>query len=434
MKKVFPDREQLLPHQQEIIDDGHRFKVIVWHRRARKTTTAITELTRQALRLVGAYWCVFPTYSEAKDAVWRDPNMLFRIIPPEAVKKRNEQELVVYLENGSYIQLKGSDDPDTLRGADVKGLILDEFATMKVEAWQVIEPILRANNGWAWFIGTPKGKNHLHDFYIRGQEDDEQWKSWHLKASQSGIIDQYELNESKKSMSESFFNQEWECEWLEGEGSVFRNVRGVCNAIPKRPEEGHSYVIGCDLAKLQNYTVMAVYDKSNNSQVYQDRFRAIEWTYQKKKIAALSKHYNNALVLIDATGLGDPIADDLLRAGVPIEPYKFTETTKKELIEKHSIWIEQGKMHMLPLDETILEHENFTYTIGETGKVKYGAPTGQHDDIVIAHALAVHLLQPIYRERIIKPPSMIRRYYEKAKANYEGQRAEEYELDEWSRI
>ena len=107
----------------------------MWHRRARKTTTALIELVKQALTKKGAYWHIFPTYAEAKDAVWRDPNMLFRIIPKDLIARQNETELIVYLKNGSYIQLKGADDPDALRGAGPLGIIFDEWAFMKIEAW-----------------------------------------------------------------------------------------------------------------------------------------------------------------------------------------------------------------------------------------------------------------------------------------------------------
>ena len=360
--------------------------------------------------------------------------MLFRIIPPELIEKKNEQELVVYFKNKSYLQLKGSDDPDTLRGADCKGVIMDEFATMKYEAWQVVEPILRANDGWAWFVGTPKGKNHLYDFYLRGLGDKADWHSSLMKASESGVIPLNELEEARHSMSESFFNQEWECAFLEGEGSVFRGVKEIMVAKPQEPRDDRLYVIGADLAKLRDFTVLTVYDMSTNAQVYQDRFRSLEWGFQKKKIAALSEHYNQALVVIDATGLGDPIADDLMRSGVPIEPFKITETTKKELIEKLSIWIEQKRIKMLPLEQTVKELEYFTYKIGETGKIHYGAPSGEQyfDDCVISHALAVYKLQPLYKESIVKPRSLIGQHYDKLKADQYEDAVEAREWAEWS--
>ena len=103
----------------------------------------------------------------------------------------------------------------------------------------------------------------------------------------------------------------------------------------------------------------------------------------------IADHYNNALVYLDATGLGDPIADDLLRAGVSVEPVKFTEMIKKELVEKLSIFIEQKRISMIPIKETMHEFDNFSYHLTHSGKIRYEALSGQHDDIVIAHALAI---------------------------------------------
>src|SRR3990167_9749728 len=184
----FPPVSQLMPHQKEILlQDSHRFKTIVWHRRARKTTTAIMELIKQAHLRVGVYWHIFPTYSEAKDAVWRDPFMLFNIVPKQVIEKTNEAELVVYFKNKSILQLKGADKPERLLGAGPVGVVLDEFAEMKAETWDsIIQPIVRANGGWCWFVGTPKGKNHLFKHYQMGLLASTEWKSFLLKASQSG--------------------------------------------------------------------------------------------------------------------------------------------------------------------------------------------------------------------------------------------------------
>lgn len=320
--------------------------------------------------------------------------MLFSIIPEEIIEKKNEAELVVYLKNGSYIQLMGADNPDRLRGAGPLGFILDEYDTMKEEVWPILQPIVRANGGWAWFVGTPKGKQKLYDLYQLGKSGDPEWGSWLLKASQSGLIPKDQLDNSRKTMSQALYNQEFECDFLEGEGAVFRNVRAICTAKPEKPVHDELYVIGADLGKVQDYTVLTVYRRSTNEQVYKDRFREYEWPFQKKKIKAISKYYNDALVMLDATGLGDPVADDLIRAGVPVEPIKITEPMKKEMIEKLSIWIEQQMIKIIAnpndlSDTTLIEFDNFSYDISNTGKIRYNAREGYHDDIVISHALAI---------------------------------------------
>src|SRR3990172_4632703 len=93
---TFPNLEGLLPHQRvALFETEQRFKTLVWHRRSRKTTTAITQLVLHCLLKPSIYWHIYPTYNEAKDAVWRDPQMLFRIIPPEIIEKTNESELII---------------------------------------------------------------------------------------------------------------------------------------------------------------------------------------------------------------------------------------------------------------------------------------------------------------------------------------------------
>ena len=402
-----------MPHQRQVLfEDPQRFKICVWHRRARKTTTAMIELVKQSQMRVGAYWHVFPTYAEAKDAVWRDPAMLFNIIPKDFIHHKNEQELIVYFKNGSYLQLKGADNPERLLGAGPVGVVLDEYAMMKRDTWdRVVQPILRQNGGWCWFVSTPKGKNHLWEIYQKAKAIPTEWATYLLSAERSGVIPPDQLEAARESMSEPLYNQEMLCEWLEGEVSVFRHVRDIMTANPEPPKTGHFYIMGLDLAKVRDYTVLTIFDTASNNQVYQDRFNKLEYPYQKKKIIATAKHYNNALCIIDATGIGDPITDDLLRAGVIAEPIKITEPLKKELIEKLSIWIEQKKIRLINVSETAFEFDNFSYILGPTGKVRYSAPEGLHDDIVLSIALAVYKLTVVFPKVINEELSPIRKYY-----------------------
>jgi hypothetical protein len=394
---------------------------------------------KQAHARVGVYWHIFPTKAEAKDAIWRDPAMLFNIIPEQLIAKRNETELVVYLKNGSIYQLKGSDDPDALRGPNPYGVIFDEFDTQKMDGWGVVEPILRVNGGWAWFVGTPRGKQKLYDFYNRGQSIHKEWASSLIRADQSGIIAQDQLEESRKSMTESLFRQEFLCEFLEAAGAVFRGVSKIMISQPQDPAAVENreklYVMGVDLAKVQDYTVLRVYDRDTNSLVYSDRFQTLEWPFQKLRIVATAKRFNNALTAIDATGIGDPICDDLIRSGVSVIPFKITEQTKKDIIEKLSIWIEQKKMKLLPQKEALFEYENFSYEMGPTGKIRYGARQGYHDDIVLADALAVWHLNSVFIPEFTKEPTPTQTAFARAKMQYEKQQENSEELgyyDEWS--
>ena len=265
--------------------------------------------------------------------------------------------------------------------------------------------------------GTPKGKGVFYELAQRGQDPaQENYEFFHFTTFDNPYLDAKNLETEMEDMPEAVKRQEIFAEFLDDSGVVFKNVSLVCNASPRKPVPGHLYVMGVDLAKVQDFTVLTVYDRENNKQVYQDRFNTLDWGFQKKKIYTIAKMYNNALTVVDATGLGDPIADDLSRAGLSIEPYKLTNTSKKELIEKLSIWIEQERMSMLNLEETVQEFNNFTYDISSSGNIRYNAPVGFHDDIVISHGLAVSQLQPIYGKTKDEPKTRLQEYYQELRS------------------
>ena len=196
--------------------------------------------------------------------------------------------------------------------------------------------------------------------------------------------------------------------------------------------------MGVDLAKHRDYTVISVFDTTTNAQVYQDRFQTIEWPFQKKKIKTDCEHFNRAMIALDSTGVGDPIADDLIRAGLPVQPIVITEQTKKDLIEKLSIYIEHKRIKILPLSESLYEYDNFSYEIGPTGRIRYGAAVGFNDDIVIAHALAVWSMSPLTKGVMTIEKTPIQKDYAKAKSEYQNNQelGEEFskDFDDWGGI
>jgi hypothetical protein len=119
-----------------------------------------------------------------------------------------------------------------------------------------------------------------------------------------------------------------------------------------------------------------------------ERFNMLDWPIQKERILAFARKHRGKLVL-DATGAGDPIYDDLARVYSNIVPFKFTARSKVELIQRLIVAVEQQKI-MWPEGWGILtdEMKRFEYSISPTGAITYSAPPGYHDDCVIALALA----------------------------------------------
>lgn len=378
------------PYQHEILSDKRKNKVLVIHRRAGKTSLVLNKLILEAIRNPGkVFYYICPTQKQAKEIAWKAPDMLAKYLPEEVVDKKNEVELTIYLKNKSQIHIKGADNPDSLRGVNPFGVAIDEYAQIKAKLYdEVIKPILIANNGWVWLIGTPMGRNDFWIKYEMAKNDPNNWQVVHLKATESGILKPEVLAEAQRTMTQRAFSQEFLCEFLEGEGTIFRRIKENVRGELESPVSGRSYVMGVDLARHVDFTVMIVVDRTTHQIVHFDRFNQIDYQLQKARIEATARRYNNAMIRIDSTGVGDPIAEDLQRMGLSITPYNFTNASKKNLIENLALLIEQQKITYPNIPELIGELEAFTYELLASGQVRYTAPDGLHDDCVIAMALA----------------------------------------------
>ena len=193
------------------------------------------------------------------------------------------------------------------------------------------------------------------------------------------------------SLPVDVFEQEYLAKFLENQAGVFRNVAARIGAKPSAPVPGRTYVAGLDLARTTDFTVLSILDAETAAQVYLDRFNTLDWAIQKARIAAAVSQYN-ARVLVDATGVGDPIFEDLFRAGLDVAPYKFDAFSKKRLIEALMLGFDERRITLLDDPTQKNELESFEYEIGSSGMVRYSAPDGYHDDTVIALALAFWLI------------------------------------------
>ena len=350
--------------------------------------------------------------------------------------------------NGAYIDFRSDEHPETLEGFGYDKAFLNEAGIIlkKEYIWtNAIQPMFwDYPNVKAVIGGTPKGGRSLFERLANFGKDPAQksYQTFHFTSFDSPFDHIHDaITEDMKTMPERVIQQEIYAKFLEDTGVVFRTFLEIMDAKPSAPVKGHRYVIGVDLAKVEDFTVLAIYDATNNRQVYQARFNKIDWGMQKSRIAETAKHYSSegspAAVVVDATGLGDPIVEDLGRMGIPIDPIKFTNDMKRQLIEKLSNWIELKRLHMLNIEETKNELANFTYDISEvTDRIRYNAPIGFHDDIVIAHALAVWRLILKEKEETVESKTLIQEHYEKAKKEQQGEDVtiDGYpeDIDEWA--
>ena len=228
-----------------------RFACIVAHRRFGKTVGAINDLIRDALTIdrpqvrVGY---IAPFYSQAKAVVWDYAKRFTAVIPGIQI---NESELRIDFPNGARLRLFGADNYDAMRGLYFDAVVLDEPADFPANAWPtVIRPTLSDRKGKATFIGTPKGKSEFWDIYANAK-DDPAWFCTMLKASQTGVLDDEELADARKTMGDARFEQEFECSF---EAAIMGSYYGV--QMRKAEDEGRV----CDLRHEPGVQVVTAWD------------------------------------------------------------------------------------------------------------------------------------------------------------------------------
>ena len=212
---------QLLDWQKEVWNSPVRFKVVAAGRRTGKSRLAAYLLLVRALQThKGSVFYVAPTQGQARDIMW---NLLLEL-GHEVIASSHVNNMQIKLQNGALISLKGADRPETMRGSSLAYLVLDEYADMKPETWElVLRPALTDLKGDAMFIGTPVGRNHFYDLYCGASLDsDDQWQGFHFTSYDNNLIDPEEIDAAKRSMSSFAFRQEFMASFEARGSEVFK--------------------------------------------------------------------------------------------------------------------------------------------------------------------------------------------------------------------
>jgi len=200
-------RDQFIPFHER----RERWACLVAHRRAGKTVACVADLIDAALRCdkpSPRFAYIAPLFVQAKDVAWGYVKRFTRDIPGTQF---NEAELRADLPGDRRIRLYGADNYDRMRGIYLDGVILDEYADMPPAAWgEVIRPALADRQGWAVFIGTPKGRNAFWEVHERAKADRD-WFNAVLKASETGLLAASELEAARAEMTPEQYEQEFEC-------------------------------------------------------------------------------------------------------------------------------------------------------------------------------------------------------------------------------
>jgi hypothetical protein len=298
----------------------------------------------------------------------------------EIVVKKHENQFIE-LDSGGSIEFWSLENPLAGRSRKYKVAIIDEAAFNR-NLWQswteAIRPTLTDLKGSAWFMSTPKGKNDFYKLWMRGQTGEPDWMSWQMPTITNPFIDAAEIEAARRDLPELAFKQEYLAEFNDNVANPFGldYIRICTGQMSNEP----AVCFGIDLAKSFDWTVIIGLDRFGTV-CHFDRFQR-PWNETKEIIRRLPK----AAIKIDSTGVGDPITEDIQRDRSDVHSFKYTSTSKQQLMEGLSAAIHQRRV-IFPEGVIKAELESFEYQMTGTG-VKYTAPPGLHDDCVNALALA----------------------------------------------
>lgn len=329
-----------------------------------------------------------PTYKLLAEP-WRE---IRRTLKP-ITRSSNATEKRIELITGGSIDMWSLDDQDAARGYKYKRIVVDEAAMVKKleEAWQAaIRPTLADYQGDAFFPSTPKGMNFYWQMYQWGQDPEmKEWMSWTMPTSENPYIESSEIDAMYRQMPERLFQQEVLAEFIEDAGVVFRHVRDCATATEqKEAEAGHTYVFGVDWGKLKDFTVITVIDKTAKQEVFKDRFNQIDYQVQLQRLQALYERFKPYKIIAEKNSMGEPLIEQLYRSGMPVEAFLTTNDSKAAIIDSLALAFEKGAIEILPDPVAIAELQAYEVERLPSGRFRYNAPEGFHDDCVMSMALA----------------------------------------------
>lgn len=338
---------------------------------------------------------IVPTYRSG----FQPWNEMKKFIPSQFIERVIEDEKTIYLENDCAWEILSAEKPDSMYGRGFDYIWMTEAASYDQDIWMsCLLPMTRRafRHGCALIEGRPRDEDSFFErLWQKGQENDSDYRSWHFTTFDNPHNDREQIEKDAEIMPDKVFAQEYLAETQSDTSKAFRNYENCISGICAEPEPGRKYCLGVDLGKAVDFTVVTVGDVERRRVVAFDRFSQSDWTVQKNRILNWAMWYNRAQIILDRSGVGDPIYEDLCRMGVSVNGIKLhSPYEKQKLIEALVLALERESIRF-PKWEPLIRELNQYRRITSTQKgtparfVKYQPPRGYHDDCVISLALAL---------------------------------------------
>jgi hypothetical protein len=389
---------RILPHggQQVILDGvvearkrGISKYVVMAGRRLGKSVLARDLCIQKVLEggRVG-YWV--PTYPDGKSVFKWFVTALGGERSP-LISTVNKSTRRIELLNGGSIDLWSMDRDGAGRGESYHIAVLEEAAKARnlLSALdETIEATTADTNGELWIISSPRGRNAFHELYVLGKKEDSGFASFRVPSYANPYLSRAKLLAIKKSLESRGRGWIWTQEYLAkpaDQGINPFDISVLDRQTQDEVEPGPIVVWGIDLAKRQDFTVIVGLTASLKIGVFH-RINKIPWPDQEEMIVQITSAHPDAPILMDSTGIGDPLLDYLLRRGLPIEGYHFGGARRNHLLDAYALSFATGQAYVLR-GQHYLELSKAEYE-ENAGRIKITVPEPDHDDCMMAGALA----------------------------------------------
>lgn len=303
----------------------------------------------------------------------------------------NRDRELITLTTGARLQKMSSDRPQSLAGHTITLAVVDEAAFVKDDAIEMLLPCLAVRQGSILAFGTAEGAGWHRLWAIKGQDPDfpQHW-STNSPSTDNPYFPPSELETVRLQLPERRYRQLYLAEWQASEGGVFHNINGcILRDAPLHtdPEEGRPYVIGVDLGRYHDYTVIFVADARTARLVHMERWSNIDWMEQLERLEKIYKWYNQGTIVPDATAAGDVMVRLMQERGMDVAPVVMTPQMKERIFQKLAVCLEREDIRFPEYKELIRELNLMDSKTLPSGGIRLAAPIGYHDDCVVALAL-----------------------------------------------
>ena len=334
--------------------------VLVCHRRFGKSVGCINELIKKALenkKRAPQYCYLGPFRNQAKLIAWEYLKYYSRAIPGVKV---NESDLFVEFPSmhpgspGAKIMIVGADKPDRLRGIYLDGCVLDEYAQVKQNVYgEIIVPALTDRNGFAYFVGTPKGQNAFYERYLKALKDDRYFVCCY-RADETNVLTEQQIADMKKEMTDIEVRQELLCDFTASASNVVIPIDVVTEAAARsiRPDQvqGLPLIMAVDVARFgddDSYITL----RQGLWMDKQIKLHGLNTMELASQIANLYWQRRPDLLVIDGGAMGPGVIDRLRQMGIPVTEINFQQRAinseryaniRAEMYFNTLEWLQQG--------------------------------------------------------------------------------------------